>query len=106
MKAGRLLRILAILVVLAVVLLMGGLLTYVTWPLPPPKVSIKFVGFENRGTNQFAIIRMTNEGQQTIWPSAYWTAYIETASGWVTHQPSRPLSSIVVVLGLEPSSNR
>ena len=91
---------------LSVVALFAFLVTvaYVTAPLPPPKVSLRFRGFTAGRTNTYALIDLKNEGQTMIWPAGRGCleAEIETKSGWVTNREPR---FTFLFFGLPTSSN-
>jgi hypothetical protein len=85
------------------ILIFLAIVHYLASPLPPPKVSLRFEGFTQRGTNIFAVIRTQNDGQKIIlWNDHTWEAHIETSAGTATNHADR---STTIPFGIMPTSN-
>jgi hypothetical protein len=96
--------VLAVLFVTAAI----GAAVYLGAPLSPPTVVMEFTGFQMRGTNQFALVRMMNQGRNLVLCTDWrgepdWTAEIETHNGWITNSLER---FTTVPMPLLYSSNR
>lgn len=76
--------------VLAIVAV-SGIAAVTHWlakPLPPPVVSLKFVGFVTDASNVWAELAMTNLGSTTAYYSGRdWRAEFETRDGVLTNYP-------------------
>lgn len=83
----RRIRWLWVVAVIAMVCVAVGV-RWLAKPLPPPVVSLKFVGFVTDATNVWAELAMTNLGSTTAYYSGRdWRAEFETQNGVLTNYP-------------------
>ena len=90
-----------LLALVGALLVMAGV--WLLIPLPPPSISLCFKGYDQSGTNIYAIIGLVNDGRRMIWlTTADGELFAKTPSGWITNTTRNGVTDIPH--GLPPSA--